>query len=214
LTKKNHLSVHLPVHLSAWVLLTIGGLAQAQDRMPPLAPQELTPAQQAAVAELEAVRGYAPRGPWIPLLRSPEVLARARAMGDYLRYNSLLPPRLSEFVILMTAREWTQHYEWHAHRAIALDAGVRPDTVEAIAEGRRPPALVEDEAVLYALFNELNREKEVSDETYARAVAQFGEQGVIDTVGIIGYYTFLAMVMNTARTPLPGGAEPTLLPLP
>ena len=105
--------------------------------MPPIAPQEMTPAQQAAVVELQAARGIAPRGPWIPLLRSPEVLARATAMGDYLRYNSLLPPRLSEFVILMTAREWTQHYEWHAHREIALDAGGRP-----IRSRRSPKAAV------------------------------------------------------------------------
>ncbi len=185
----------------------------AQDRMPPLSTQEMTEAQTAAVAELEEVRGIAPRGPWNPLLRSPEVMRRARALGDYLRFDSSLPPRLREFVILLTAREWTQQYEWYAHYQIALDAGIDPAVVSAVAAGRRPEEMAEDEAVLYAFFMELNRDKSVSDATYARAVGAFGEPGVIDTVGIVGYYTLLAMVMNTARTPVPGDDVPPLPPL-
>jgi len=189
--------------------------AGAQDRMPPLAGDDLSAAQQAAVAEHRAMRNTEIRGgPWVPLLRSPEVMRRARAMGDYLRFNSALPPRLSEFVILMTAREWTQQYEWYVHHDIALEAGLAPEVARAVAEGRRPAVMAEDEAILYAFFTELNRNRSVSDETYARALAEFGEQGVIDTVGIIGYYTLLAMVMNTARTPLPANADPALAPLP
>ena len=115
----------LPARLLLWSFFCVCPFAQAQDRMPPLAAEDLTEAQAASVAELERVRGYGPRGPWIPLLRSPELMIRARAMGDYLRFNSSLPPRLSEFVILMAAREWTQEYEWHAHRDIAIDAGFR-----------------------------------------------------------------------------------------
>ena len=87
--------------------------------------------QREAVAELASVRGIALRGPWIPLLRSPEVMRRARAMGDYLRYESTLPPRLSEFVILMTARAWTQNYEWHAHHKLALQAGLDAAVAQA-----------------------------------------------------------------------------------
>lgn len=187
--------------------------AQAQDRMPPLSESELTPAQEAVIEELLTVRGISPRGPWIPLLRSPEVLTRARSMGDYLRYESALPPRLSELVILLVAREWTQHYEWFAHRDIAIEAGLSRDTVGAIAAGRYPDEIQEDEAAIYDFCVELMREKDVSDTNYSRVVELFGEQGVIDTVGIVGYYTLLAMVMNTARTPLPGGAESELEPL-
>ena len=175
--------------------------------MPPIPAENLAADQAAAVAELQEVRGIAPRGPWIPLLRSPEVLRRARAMGDYLRYNTSLPPRLSEFLILLTAREWSQQYEWYAHYRIALEAGVEPATVNAVAEGRVPENLSEEESALYDLFTELYRDKQVSDPTYARAVAMFGERGVIDTIGIIGYYTLLAMVMNTARTPVPGSGD-------
>ncbi len=187
--------------------------AQAQDRMPPLSENELTQAQEAVIEELLTVRGIAPRGPWIPLLRSPDVLTRARSMGDYLRYESALPPRLSELVILLVAREWTQHYEWYAHRDIALEAGLSLETVGAIAAGRYPDDLKEDETVIYDFCIELMREKEVSDTNYSRVFERFGERGVIDTVGIVGYYTLLAMVMNTARTPLPGGAESELEPL-
>ncbi len=187
---------------------------QAQDRMPPLAEDEMTEEQAASVAALVEARGYGPRGPWVPLLRSPEVMTRARAMGDYLRYNTSLEPRLSEFLILLTAREWTQQYEWYAHHDIALEAGISSEIVEAIADGRRPDGMAEDHAVLYALFIELNHTKHVSDGTYARAIEIFGERGVMDTIGVIGYYTLLAMVMNTARTPTPDNVVIPLEPLP
>ena len=202
------LSLIIPLVL----LLTAPG--RAQDRMPPIPEQSLTAEQAAAVAELVEVRGYGPQGPWVPLLRSPEVLSRTRAMGDYLRFNSSLAPRLSEFLILLTAREWTQEYEWYSHHRIALEAGLDPAVVAALAEGRPLENLAEDEAVLHALFRELNDTKAVSDATYARALELFGEKGVIDTVGIIGYYTLLAMAMNTARTPVPGPSEPPLQRLP
>jgi len=196
------------------VLLGLAMPVSAQDRMPPIAREAMNGAQRDAVAALEAVRGYGPRGPWIPLLRSPEVLNRARAMGDYLRFGSALPPRLSEFLILLTAREWTQQYEWQAHYQIAIDAGLAIETAAAIAAGRRPQQMSAEESVLYDLWSELTRLKGVSDATYAAAVASFGEQGVIDAVAIIGYYTLQAMVMNAARTPLPPNVEPPLAPFP
>jgi 4-carboxymuconolactone decarboxylase len=188
--------------------------ASAQDRMPPISGETMTAEQKKAVAEFVAARGTQPGGPFVPLLRSPEVMTRARAMGDYLRYNSVLPAKLSEFVILMTARQWTQQYEWNAHYPIAIEAGLNPSIARAIAEGRRPERMAEDEEILYDFCSELQRNQSVSDVLYARAVAKFGEQGVIDTVGIVGYYTLLAMVMNTARTPLPANATPALVPFP
>ena len=187
-------------------------LGQAQDRLPSIPADKLTAAQKQAVEEIKAARGADISGPFVPLLRSPEVMNRARAMGDYLRFKSTLPPRLSEFVILLTAREWTQNYEWDAHARLALQAGVSAQTVDAIAAGRRPEKLTEDEAVLYELSMELQHHKGVTDETYARAVKRYGEQGVIDAVGITGYYTLLAMVLNTARTPVPQGRTPALAP--
>src|SRR5581483_5151925 len=145
----------------------------AQDRMPPLPVDKLSDAQKKAIDEFKAVRGADISGPFVPLLRSPEVMTRARAMGDYLRFKSALPPRLSEFVILLTAREWSQQYEWDVHSRDALEAGIAPDTVQAIADGRRPSSLTEDEAILYDFCLELQRTRGVSDAVYNRALARF-----------------------------------------
>ena len=112
--------------------------ADAQDRLPPIPAERMTAAQRAAVADFTAARSVDISGPFIPLLRSPELMNRARALGDYLRYKSSLPPRLSEFVILLTARRWTQQYEWNAHQAAALQGGLRADIVAAVAEGAVP----------------------------------------------------------------------------
>jgi 4-carboxymuconolactone decarboxylase len=188
--------------------------ASAQDRLPPIPASALTDAQRKAIEEFKAARSADISGPFVPLLRSPEVMSRARAMGDYLRFKSALPPRLSEFVILLIARRWTQQYEWNAHQPLALQGGLRADIVAAVAEGRRPNPMAADEDALYALVDEVHRNQSVSDATYAKAVAGVGEQGVVDALGIAGYYTMLAMVMNTARTPLPAGAKPALAPFP
>lgn len=190
------------------------GRPLAGDRLPAIPAAQMTPAQQQAVADFKTARGVAVTGPFHPLLRSPELMTRTRAIGDYLRYKSALPPRLSEFVILMTARAWTQQYEWNAHYPIAIKAGLRPEVAQAVAEGRRPVAMAADEAALYDFCQELHRDKSVSDATYARAVSAFGEQAVVDAVGISGYYTMLAMVLNTARTPAGDSTAPVLRPLP
>src|SRR6266849_7350480 len=117
----------------------------SKDRMPPIPAEKLTEAQKKAAEAFAQGRGYAIRGPFVPLIRSPEVMLRAKAMGDYLRFHSSLGPRLNEMVILITAREWTQQYEWHAHAAIALKEGLRGDIVEAIADGHRPAGMAADE---------------------------------------------------------------------
>ena len=189
------------------------GSAAAQDRMPPIPADKLTDAQKKAIEEFKAARSADISGPFVPLLRSPEVMTRARAMGDYLRFRSSLPPRLSEFVILLTARRWTQQYEWNAHAPLAVKGGLKEQIVKAVADGRRPEGMAEDEAIVFALFDEIQKTQSVSDATYARALGKIGEQGIIDVMGITGYYTMLAMVMNTARTPLPAGAKPALAPI-
>src|SRR5438270_13767043 len=181
----------------------------SKDRMPSIPAEKLTEAQKKAAEAFAEGRGYAVRGPFVPLIRSPEVMLRAKAMGDYLRFKSTLGPRLNEMVILITAREWTQQYEWHAHAEIARKEGLRGEIVEAIADGRRPTGMAQDEDIAYNVATEILRLKRVSDGTYRDAVAKFGEQGVIDLLGVVGYYNFLAIVMNATRTALPEGvAEP------
>lgn len=184
------------------------------ERLPPVPPEQMTDAQRAAVAEFEAMRGTAVFGPFAALLRSPEVMVCSAAMGDYVRFRSVLPRRLSELGILITARHWTQQYQWAVHAPIAIEAGVPADTVRAIAEGRRPDRMSDDEMRVYDFFVELNRNQNVSDDTYARALERFGEQGIVDLLGIAGHYTFLSMVLNTARTALPGNARPSLTAVP
>ncbi len=196
------------------VIVAMAVSGAAQDRMPAIPADQLTAAQKNAIAEFKAARGVDIAGPFVPLLRSPEGMSRARAMGDYLRFKSSLPPRLSEFVILLTARRWTQQYEWHAHQPLALQGGLKNEIVTAIAEGRRPGQMAADEAAVYTLWDEVQRTQGASDATYAAAVKSVGEQGVIDVLGITGYYTTLAMVMNPTRTPLPDGVKPPLAPLP
>jgi 4-carboxymuconolactone decarboxylase len=196
------------------VIAAMAAPGAAQDRMPPIPADRLTDAQKKAIEEFKAARAVDISGPFVPLLRSPEVMSRARAMGDYLRFKSSLPPRLSEFVILLTARRWTQQYEWHAHMPLALQGGLKDEIVAAIAVGRRPAAMAADEEAIYQLWDEVQRNQGASDATYANARDRIGEQGIIDVLGITGYYTTLAMVMNTTRTPLPAGVTPPLAPLP
>ena len=193
------------------LVLVFGAFTNAQDRLPPIPADKLTPAQKKTVDEYKKARGGEPGGPWAVLSRSPELMSRTLMLSDYLRFNSTLPPRLSEFVILMTAREWGQNYEWNAHQPLAIKGGLNPEVAKAIAEGRRPAQMAEDEASLYDLIQELLHNRTVSDPTYVRAVSKFGEQAVVDAVSISGYYTMVAMLLNTARTPL-GPGVPAQLP--
>lgn len=194
----------------ALCLMSSAAMAQAPlpDRMPEIPPQGLTPAQKRASDEFLAARKVPVFGPFVPLLRSPELMTAARSMGDYLRYKSTLEPRLSEFAILIVARAWTQDLEWQVHQPIALKAGLRPEIVQAVADGRRPAGMAEDEEIVWDFTDELHRTKGISDATYARALARFGEQGIMDLAGLNGYYALLAMAMNTARTAPPGGVPP------
>lgn len=185
----------------------------AQNRLPPIPEEQMTDAQKAALAEFRAVRGEL-SGPWQAIIRSPGLLNPARSMSDYLRFNSSLPPRLSEFVIIMTAREWSSQYEWNAHHGLAMRGGLSPDIATAVAEGRRPESMAADEAAVYDFCMELHRNHSVSDATYARALEQVGEQGITDMIGLSGWYTLVSMVLNTARIPAPENATQLLEPFP
>jgi 4-carboxymuconolactone decarboxylase len=193
---------------------TAAAAEAAPDRMPPIPADKMTDAQKKIVEEIIAGPRGAFVGPFIPLLRSPEFMSRLQKVGEYLRYNTKLGANISEFIILIAARQWTQQFEWDSHIALAQKAGVKPEIIAAIAEGRRPAGMSADEEIVHDFCIELHHNRCVSDAAYARVVSKFGEQGIIDIIGLCGYYTLLGMVMNVARTPLPAGKMPSLAPFP
>jgi 4-carboxymuconolactone decarboxylase len=178
------------------------------DRLPPLPDEALTPAQRAAAAAVVAGPRGGLYGPFVPLLRSPELMEHAQRVGEYLRYRSAVGTRLSELVILLIARHWSQPVEWAIHAPIAARAGLSPALIEAIRTRAAPPALADDEAIVHDFVTELIGTQHIGDATFERARARFDEHGVVDLLGLCGYYTLLAMVMNGARTAVPPGLAP------
>jgi 4-carboxymuconolactone decarboxylase len=182
------------------------------ERFAPLPPESMTPEQARVAGAIASGPRGSLRGPFKALLRSPDLADRVQRVGEYVRFHSSIPPRLNELAILLTARRWTAQYEWYAHRELALKAGLNPAIPDAIAAGRRPDAMAEDEAAVYAFCTELLDQRRVSDATYATVVRLFGEQGAIDLIGALGYYGLVSMVLNVDRYPLPEGVTP-LAPL-
>jgi 4-carboxymuconolactone decarboxylase len=186
--------------------------ALAQNRLPEITPEKFNAAQKAAV---EQMKGPFPvGGPFAAMLRDPKFDVLAYQMATYYRNESVLGVKLTEMVIMLVARDWTQQFEWEAHYTRATQAGLKVDTVKAISDGRRPVGMAEDEEIVYDFCMELNRNKSVSDATYGRALKKFGDQGVMALTGINGYYTLLAMILNVAQWPVPSPQNPPLPALP
>ena len=174
-------------------------------RVRDLKPEEMDPAQK-RVAETAASgkRGRVP-APLRAWLHSPEMGNRAQSLGEFLRYDTSLGPALSELAILVTARFWTSHYEWYAHKGPALKAGVDPAVVNAIAK-RQPPANLDAPAqAVYDYITTLQTEHVVSEPVHAAALAALGEKGVVELVGLLGYYTLVSMTLNAFEIGLPEG---------
>jgi 4-carboxymuconolactone decarboxylase len=157
---------------------------------------DLTPEQQRAVEDFKRLRGVEPFGPFVDLLTSPELMSRVSALGEYLRYRSALPPRLSEFAILVTAADWRQQFEWDVHAPIALEAGVPQAVIDAIWAHIPPPGLDDEQQALYELCIALHRDQKLEPAARERAEAVLGKQGTIDAIALCGYYAMLAMVLN------------------
>jgi 4-carboxymuconolactone decarboxylase len=183
------------------------------DRFKPLTYEQMTPEQKKMTDHILSGERASMGGPFIVLLRSPEMGDIAQQLGAYLRFRTSLPRKLNEMAIIMVGRHWTAQYEWYAHKSLALQAGLNPAIVEAIAAGKRPAAMAKDEETIYNFTTELLNTKQVSDATFAAAVQAFGERGVVDLVGVIGYYQLVSSILNVDRYPLPAGETAELKPL-
>ena len=186
----------------------------AQERLEELTSETMN-AEQRRVAEAiqSGPRGAGLRGPFNALLRSPDLADAVQKVGEYVRFKSSIPARLNELAIIITGRRWTAQYEFYAHRRLALQAGLKAEIADAIADGRKPAGMDADETIVYNFATELLNTGQVSDATYQNTVARFGERGVIDLVGAVGYYGMVSLVLNVARGPLPEGERLPLKPL-
>ena len=210
-------------------LLAIVGVAAAQapnpprpdprslrlrgDRFKPLAYDEMTPAQKTMIEHLLSGPRAGANGPFNVLLRSPEMGDLAQQFGASTRFNTSMPRKLNELAIIITARHWTSQYEWQAHHRAALEAGLSPAIADAIAQGKRPAGMQPDEAAVYNFCSEMLTTKQVSDATFKAAKDAFGERGVVDLIGVMGWYQTVSMLLNVDRYPLAEGTQAELKPL-
>lgn len=176
-------------------------------RLPVIPEDKMSPAQRDLVAAISSgPRGaYRPQGPFAVFLQSPEYGHLAQQLGAHCRYNTVIPPRLSEFAILVTARLWRAQYEWFAHAPIAEKAGVKKQTIADLRAGRTPTKAARDEKLIYAVIQELYATKRVSQGNYAKLQKLFGDAGTVEFVGILGYYTLVAMSLNVFQMLPPAG---------
>ena len=200
----------------------VTGAAAASERFPILQPDQMNADQKKLLEALlagprgggntspEAIQSMLRGGPFNAWMRSPDLGNRLQNVGEYIRYRTSLPPRLNEFAILITAREWTSQYEWYAHYPLAMKAGLDAKIAGELALGKRPAAMSDDEAVVYEFCIQLHRTRNVDDAAFNRALALFGERGVVDLIGVSGYYTAVSMTLNVAQVTPPEG---TPLPL-
>jgi 4-carboxymuconolactone decarboxylase len=200
--------------LLAMTSIGMGSLA-AQDRMPPIPYDKQTPEQKKVSDEYKRLRKMdLTTAPWSVLLRVPDLVIPSLQLRLHNQTDSALSPKLTEFAILIASRQLSNNFEWNAHVGDAKKGGLSQGIIDAIIDGRRPERMAEDEEIIYDFSKELLRNQSVSDPTYARALAKFGEPGVVEAASLEGYYVFLALVMNATRSPVAPGVTPALTPYP
>src|ERR1700719_868979 len=196
------------LRVSAVCMLFAGSaLALTGERMPEIPLDKMTPAQRSIADAIMSGPRKALSGPFNAWLRNPELADRLQKVGEYVRFNPPLDKRINEMAILMTAQAWGSQYEWYAHAPLAVKAGLDPAIVAAIGAGRKPDNMKDDEAIVWEFTTQLRRDHSVDDAIYARALEKFGEQGIMDLVGVNGYYDVVSMTLNVARVKPPAEAE-------
>ena len=171
-----------------------------------LTPEQMTPEQRKVVENIsKGPRGSATRGPFMAWLPSPGFADLAQALGAHTRFGSSLPAKHYEIAILMVAKHWRAQFEWYAHAQIAMKAGIDKSIVDAIHKGEKPPRMDAEEAAIWTFAKELLGTTRVSEPTFQQARKLFGDKGVVDLVGVMGYYGLVSMTLNTFQVPLPEG---------
>ena len=188
-------------------------MAKTITRFPRLAPEQMSAVQRAVAAEIAAGPRGEMRGPFLALIHHPELARRLQSLGEQLRWKSKLPAGLVELAVLITARRWTCQHEWFMHEKLARKAGLGENILNAIAQGRKPRGMSADEAAVYAFCRDLHASGRAGDEPFEAIRSRFGLEGALELVALSGYYSLMAMVLNTAGMPLPDNASPPLAPL-
>lgn len=189
------------------VLFAGSAVALTGERMAPIPLDRMSEAQRKIANDIMSGPRGGMRGPFNAWLRSPELADRLQKVGEYLRFHTSLDKRVNEMAIIMTAQHWGSQYEWFAHAPLALKAGLDPSIVAAIGAGKKPEKMKDDEAIVWEFTTQLRRDHAVDDETYAKALEKFGEQGVMDLIAVNGYYDVVSMTLNVARVMPPEGEE-------
>ena len=177
-------------------------------RVPDSPAAELDAEQQRLYDAIAGARGGVVRGPFAIWLRNPAIADRANQFGNTLRLSGRLDRRLFELMVLVIARHWSAQYEWYAHEGQAREHGVSAAVIEALRAGRTPSFTKYDEQIVYELVSELLDKRTVSQPTYDRALAAFGLDMLIELTTAAGFYTMVAMMLNTFDAPVPGEARP------
>jgi 4-carboxymuconolactone decarboxylase len=178
-------------------------------RLPPLTESDMSVQQRQVAADIAAgARGSYIGGPFEVWLRSPDMADRAQKLGEYIRYHTSLPARLTELAILITARVWTAQFEWRIHEGFALKSGLSKSVIDQLCVGKKPDFGSEDQALIYKFCVELYETKTISSPTYASALAMFGEKALVELVGLLGYYAMISMTLNVFDVQTPDGDTP------
>ena len=183
------------------------------DRFPRIPAERMTAAKREVAAEIAAGPRGEVRGPFLALIHNPELARRVQALGEQLRWKSKLPPQLLELAVLVTARRWTCQFEWFMHEKLARKAGLDARIIEAVAQAKMPQQMGKEESLVHAFCLQAHTTGQVDDATFAAAKALFGLDGVLELLALNGYYSMMAMVLNSAGIPLPEDTEPPLQPL-
>jgi len=179
-------------------------------RFPHLTPGDMTPAQREVAAEITAGPRGEVRGPFIAWIHHPELARRLQALGEQLRWKAKLPPQLIELAVLVCARRWTCQHEWFMHEKLAREAGLDSQVLSSLSRNEKPEKLSAEQAAVYDFCKDLHATGRAGDAAFEAVRSRFGLEGALELIALSGYYSLMAMVLNTAGLPLPGGAQPPL----